>query len=125
VTAGRRRGGWSRRGRRGRFTYFDEVRREHVTEESALERVRELAIPPAWSDVWISPSAGARLQATGFDAAGPQAVPLSSRPPGCSRAWEVRPARRFRRGPTVAAPVDRGGRDKGARSRSNGRLRSR
>lgn len=70
VTAGRRRGGWSRRGRPGRFTYFDEVRREQVTEESALERVRELAIPPAWSDVWISPSSGARLQATGFDAAG-------------------------------------------------------
>ena len=28
------------------------------------------SIPPAWEDVWISPNAGAKLQATGFDAAG-------------------------------------------------------
>ena len=35
-----------------------------------LERIRGLAIPPAWTDVWISPNAGAKLQATGEDAAG-------------------------------------------------------
>ena len=27
-------------------------------------------IPPAWKDVWISPRAGAKLQATGVDKAG-------------------------------------------------------
>ena len=41
-----------------------------IEDPDVLERVRALAIPPAWRDVWISPSPGARLQATGVDAAG-------------------------------------------------------
>src|ERR687892_1484050 len=39
-------------------------------DEAALERIRSLVIPPAWQDGWISPNAGAKLQATGVDAAG-------------------------------------------------------
>jgi DNA topoisomerase-1 len=39
-------------------------------EGERLRRIEELAIPPAWRDVWISPSPGAKLQATGLDAAG-------------------------------------------------------
>lgn len=35
-----------------------------------LARIEALVIPPAWRDVWISPRAGAKLQATGVDAAG-------------------------------------------------------
>lgn len=35
-----------------------------------LKRIRELIIPPAWSDVWINSSAGAAVQAIGRDAAG-------------------------------------------------------
>jgi DNA topoisomerase-1 len=35
-----------------------------------LARIRKLAIPPAWTDVWISPSARSHLQATGRDARG-------------------------------------------------------
>jgi DNA topoisomerase I len=38
--------------------------------ESALQRIRKLAIPPAWSDVHIAPSASAKVQAWGIDAAG-------------------------------------------------------
>ncbi|HLR46264.1 MAG TPA: DNA topoisomerase IB, partial [Deinococcales bacterium] len=34
------------------------------------ERLQGLAIPPAWTDVWISPDAGGHLQATGRDEAG-------------------------------------------------------
>ena len=63
-----RRGGWRRLGRR-RFRYVD----SHgvgIEDEDALERIRSLAIPPAWTDVWISPSPRARLQATGVDRAG-------------------------------------------------------
>jgi DNA topoisomerase-1 len=41
-----------------------------ITDEGDLERIEKLVIPPAWSDVWISPNASARLQATGVDAAG-------------------------------------------------------
>jgi DNA topoisomerase I len=37
---------------------------------SALERIRRLAIPPAWSDVRIAAEASAKVQAVGFDAAG-------------------------------------------------------
>jgi DNA topoisomerase-1 len=63
-----RRGGWRRLGRR-RFRYLDGRGRE-VDGEEQLERIRSLAIPPAWTDVWISPNPRARLQATGIDAAG-------------------------------------------------------
>jgi DNA topoisomerase I len=63
-----RRGGWSRLGRR-RFRYVDGAGRP-IEDEAELERIRELVIPPAWQDVWISPNARARIQATGIDAAG-------------------------------------------------------
>jgi DNA topoisomerase-1 len=61
--------GWTRKGSRKRFRYFDADGRE-ITDEQKLERVNALAIPPAWRDVWISPSARSKLQATGVDAAG-------------------------------------------------------
>jgi DNA topoisomerase-1 len=35
-----------------------------------LERIATLAIPPSWRDVWVSPSARAKVQATGLDLAG-------------------------------------------------------
>lgn len=37
---------------------------------ATLERIRSLAIPPAWTEVWICPSANGHLQATGRDAKG-------------------------------------------------------
>jgi DNA topoisomerase-1 len=64
-----RKGGWRREGSRGRFRYVD-ARGNRITEEEKLERIRGLVIPPAWKDVWISPSPTAKLQATGIDAAG-------------------------------------------------------
>src|SRR5690242_1908339 len=41
-----------------------------VTDPGELRRIRRLAIPPAWTDVWISPSPNDHLQATGRDARG-------------------------------------------------------
>src|SRR5690348_16851350 len=61
--------GWTRKGSKRLFRYFDAGGRE-ITDEQQLERIRSLAIPPAWKEVWISPSARAKLQATGIDAAG-------------------------------------------------------
>ena len=59
-----------RRRRRGKgFEYLDEEGRR-ITEPTVIERVRELAIPPAWEDVWICPYPEGHLQATGVDAAG-------------------------------------------------------
>jgi DNA topoisomerase I len=63
-----RRGGWRRLGSR-RFRYEDS-RGRPITDEAALERIESLRIPPAWKDVWISPRANAKLQATGVDKAG-------------------------------------------------------
>ena len=58
------------RRRRGKgFSYVDEHGRP-VQDQEALDRVRSLAIPPAWEDVWISPHANGHLQAVGTDAAG-------------------------------------------------------
>jgi DNA topoisomerase I len=58
------------RRRRGRgFEYLDEEGRR-ITEPSVLQRIRELAIPPAWQDVWICPYPMGHIQATGTDAAG-------------------------------------------------------
>jgi DNA topoisomerase IB len=58
------------RRRRGRgFEYLDEDGRK-VSEEEVLERIRSLAIPPAWEDVWICPYPMGHIQATGTDAAG-------------------------------------------------------
>lgn len=58
-----------RRRRRGRgFEYLDEKGRR-VTSPQVLDRIRELAIPPAWESVWISPDSLGHLQATGIDSA--------------------------------------------------------
>jgi DNA topoisomerase-1 len=58
------------RRRRGKgFEYLDEDGRR-ITEPSVLERIRELAIPPAWQDVWVCPWPMGHIQATGIDAAG-------------------------------------------------------
>ncbi len=40
---------------------------EPVHDDATLRRIRSLAIPPAWSDVWICPLANGHLQATGRD----------------------------------------------------------
>jgi len=64
-----RKGGWRREGSKRRFRYVDS-RGKAITDEAKLARIEALVIPPAWKDVWISPRAGAKLQATGVDAAG-------------------------------------------------------
>ncbi|MDP8911276.1 MAG: DNA topoisomerase IB [Actinomycetota bacterium] len=56
-------------GSKGRFRYYD-ARGNRITDTRKLERIEALRIPPAWRDVWISPRAGSKLQATGVDAAG-------------------------------------------------------
>lgn len=41
-----------------------------MVDAGTLERIRTLAIPPAWTDVWICPSADGHIQATGRDQKG-------------------------------------------------------
>jgi DNA topoisomerase-1 len=41
-----------------------------IRDEETLERIRGIVIPPAWTDVWISPWPNGHVQATGRDAKG-------------------------------------------------------
>ena len=61
--------GIGRVGRGRGFSYEDEHGRR-IGDPDQLERIRELAIPPAWKDVWVCPDPLGHLQATGIDDAG-------------------------------------------------------
>ena len=52
-----------------RFTYVSDITGRSASRHD-LERIRGLAIPPAWTDVWIAASPNSHLQATGRDARG-------------------------------------------------------
>ena len=58
------------RRRRGRGFEFVLPDGERLDDEETLARIRELAIPPAWRDVWVCLDPRGHLQATGIDAAG-------------------------------------------------------
>jgi DNA topoisomerase-1 len=79
------------RARRGKgFTYVDAHGRT-VRDPATLARVRALAIPPAWTGVWISPTATGHIQATGRDAKGRKQYRYHAR-------WrQVRDATKYRR----------------------------
>ncbi|MFC3077296.1 DNA topoisomerase IB [Phenylobacterium terrae] len=53
----------------GGFGYRD-PEGKRVEDEATLERIRKLAIPPAWTDVWICPDPRGHIQATGRDQRG-------------------------------------------------------
>jgi DNA topoisomerase I len=59
-----------RRRRRGRgFSYLDE-RGRTIDDPEVIDRLRRLAVPPAWTDVWLCPDPNGHIQATGRDAKG-------------------------------------------------------
>jgi DNA topoisomerase-1 len=58
-----------RKGKPGDFYYVDKDG-QRITDETQLERIKALVLPPAWTEVWIAPKKNAYLQATGIDAAG-------------------------------------------------------
>ena len=60
----------SRRRRGKGFEYLDESIGERIDDEEIIERIRALAIPPAWQDVWICADPLGHIQATGIDARG-------------------------------------------------------
>jgi len=61
--------GIRRRKAGGGFNYIDPDG-QPVADGPTLDRIRALAIPPAWTDVWICPSPRGHIQATGRDARG-------------------------------------------------------
>jgi DNA topoisomerase-1 len=61
--------GYSRRATPSGFRYIDNYGKP-LKDEATLARIRGLAIPPAWTNVWICPSPRGHIQAVGRDAKG-------------------------------------------------------
>src|SRR5258705_3727032 len=61
--------GYSRRAKGKDFEYLD-AEGKAIRDEQRLLRIKRLAIPPAWTEVWICPSANGHIQGTGRDARG-------------------------------------------------------
>jgi DNA topoisomerase-1 len=59
--------GYRRRMKHDQFEYLD-TEGKPIRDEHRLLRIKRLAIPPAWTDVWICPSPNGHIQATGRDA---------------------------------------------------------
>jgi DNA topoisomerase I len=78
--------GITRRRRGGGFSYLD-PEGGPVRDEDTLERIRALAIPPAWRDVWICGDPYGHIQATGLDEAGRKQYLYHER-------WQLRAAQR-------------------------------
>lgn len=56
--------------RSGRGFSYRDAGGATISDAVVLERIHELVIPPAWTDVWICPYPNGHIQATGVDAAG-------------------------------------------------------
>lgn len=70
VEKGKRAKWWQRRGGKSSgFRYFD-VNGNQITDETQLERIKSLVIPPAWKFVRVSPAASSSVQAVGMDTSG-------------------------------------------------------
>jgi DNA topoisomerase IB len=76
-----------RRRRRGRGFSYEDAAGRRIADEETLERIRELAVPPAWEEVWICADPMGHIQATGFDEAGRKQYRYHDR-------WEQRRASR-------------------------------
>ena len=59
-----------RRQGRQRVRYVDDLTGEQIDDTDTIERIRSLAVPPAWTDVWIAADPWSHVQATGRDARG-------------------------------------------------------
>ena len=55
---------------RGHGFNYQDADGKPVTDEKTLDRIHALAIPPAWTDVWICPKPGGHIQAVGRDQRG-------------------------------------------------------
>jgi DNA topoisomerase I len=58
------------RKRAGKAFRYEDPEGRPLRDEESLGRIRALAIPPAWTEVWICPSPRGHIQATGRDAKG-------------------------------------------------------
>jgi DNA topoisomerase I len=68
-----------RRIKRGKGFVYRAPNGKLLTRPAELERIRKLALPPAWRDVWICTDPSGHLQATGFDVKGRKQYRYSTR----------------------------------------------
>src|ERR1700709_1893378 len=61
--------GFTRRRAGSGFVFLDKDG-QRIADPDEIERIRSLAIPPAWEEVWISPYPNGHIQAVGSDDAG-------------------------------------------------------
>jgi DNA topoisomerase-1 len=59
-----------RRVKRGAVFGYVDAAGKTIRDRDVLKRIRAIAIPPAWTEVWIAPSPRGHIQATGRDARG-------------------------------------------------------
>ncbi len=70
IEKGRRKNWWQRTGGKSKgFKYFDK-KGQQITDETDLERIKSLVIPPAWKYVRIAPSPRSKVQVVGMDTNG-------------------------------------------------------
>ncbi len=70
VARGTRARWWKRRGSKRSSFWYEDARGRRITNEEDLARIDGLVLPPAWTNVRISPSARSHLQAIGIDTSG-------------------------------------------------------
>lgn len=61
---------WRRCGSKRRGFWYEDAKGQRLTDETQLQRIKALVIPPAWIDVRIAPSPRSALQAVGIDTSG-------------------------------------------------------
>lgn len=61
---------WRRRGAKRRGFWYETADGQKITDQTIIERIQSLVIPPAWTKVRIAPSARSPIQAVGFDTKG-------------------------------------------------------
>jgi DNA topoisomerase-1 len=70
VEHGQRARWWRRRGTKQKGFWYEDYKGRPIADDTQLERIRSLVLPPAWTHVRIAPSPRSRLQAVGIDTAG-------------------------------------------------------
>lgn len=70
IRRGRRAKWWRRIGSRSRGFHYIDHGGKRITDETHLERIRSLVIPPAWKHVRVAPGHNCRIQAVGMDTTG-------------------------------------------------------
>ena len=63
-----------RRKRSGKHFAYVDAAGKTIRDEEVISRIRALAIPPAYEDVWICPAPNGHIQATGRDARGRSSI---------------------------------------------------